>query len=145
MEEESFQLLINNFCIHSDLPLNLGISTCKEKNLLGNLILKLDELVSCETLKWFSRYISTFLKKRLYTFLFLFSQMMKACAHYFLFFTKWQLFRNYEKCDLFHLKASFSSRNVQIFTFPPSFPHFPDVIFGIIKKLLYITSSDFVK
>ena len=35
----------------------------------------------------------------------------------FLFFTKWQLFQNYEKCFLFHLKSSFPSRDIQIFVF----------------------------
>ena len=38
----------------------------------------------------------------------------------FLFFTKLQPFKNYEKCFLFHLKTSFRSRDIQIFVFPPS-------------------------
>ena len=37
-----------------------------------------------------------------------------------LFFTKWQSFKNYEKCFLFHLKSSFHSRDIQIFVFPSS-------------------------
>ena len=45
----------------------------------------------------------------------------------FSFFTKWQPFKNYEKCFLFHLKSSFRSWDIQIFViFFPSFPHFPD-------------------
>ena len=33
----------------------------------------------------------------------------------FIFFIKWQTFKNYEKCFLFHLKSSFCSRDIQIF------------------------------
>ena len=44
---------------------------------------------------------------------------VKTCVPYFLsnfyFFTKWQLFKNYEKCFLFHLKSSFRSRDIQFF------------------------------
>ena len=35
----------------------------------------------------------------------------------FYFFTKWQLFKNCEKCFLFHLKSSFRSRDIQFFVF----------------------------
>ena len=35
----------------------------------------------------------------------------------FLFFTKWQPFKSYEKCFLFHLKSSFRSRDNQIVVF----------------------------
>ena len=46
-----------------------------------------------------------------------------ACVRYFyqifIFFTKWQSFKNYEKCFLFHLKSSFCSQDVQIFVFFP--------------------------
>ena len=38
----------------------------------------------------------------------------------FLFLTKWQTFKNKEKCFLFHLKSSFPSRDIQIFVFPSS-------------------------
>ena len=38
----------------------------------------------------------------------------------FLFFTKWQPFKNYGRCFLFHLKSSFCSPDIQIFVFPPS-------------------------
>ena len=41
----------------------------------------------------------------------------------FLFLTKWQPFKNFEKCFLFHLKSSFCSGDIQIFVFP-SFPLF---------------------
>ena len=37
-----------------------------------------------------------------------------------------KLFKNYEKCFLFHLKSSFRSRDIQIFVFL-SFPLFPPV------------------
>ena len=47
--------------------------------------------------------------------------LFKACLCYFLsnfyFFTKWQPFKNYEKCFLFNLKSSFCSRDIQIFVF----------------------------
>ena len=33
----------------------------------------------------------------------------------FYFFTKWDSFKNYEKCFLFHLKSSFRSGDIQIF------------------------------
>ena len=33
----------------------------------------------------------------------------------FYFFTKWQPFKNYEKCFLFHLRSSFRSWDIQIF------------------------------
>ena len=42
----------------------------------------------------------------------------KACVHYFLSFffpTRWQPFKNYEKCLLLHLKSSFRSQDIQIF------------------------------
>ena len=35
----------------------------------------------------------------------------------FLFLTKWQPFKNYEKCFSFHLKSSFHSQDIQIFVF----------------------------
>ena len=38
----------------------------------------------------------------------------------FLFFTKWSPFKNNEKCFLFHLKNSFSSRDIQVFVFSSS-------------------------
>ena len=38
----------------------------------------------------------------------------------FLFFARWQTFKNYEKCFLFHLKSSFRSQDIQIFVFPSS-------------------------
>ena len=38
----------------------------------------------------------------------------------FLFLAKWQPFKNYEKCFLFHLKSSFRSQDIQIFVFPSS-------------------------
>ena len=48
-----------------------------------------------------------------------FWKKLKACDHYFLsnfyFFTKWQLFKSYEKCFFFHLKSSFFSQDIQIF------------------------------
>ena len=34
---------------------------------------------------------------------------------FFYFFTKWEPFKNYEKCFLFHLKSSFCSGDIQIF------------------------------
>ena len=43
----------------------------------------------------------------------------------FLFFTKWQLFKNYEKCCLFHLKSSFCSQDIQFFVFSSSSLFFP--------------------
>ena len=47
--------------------------------------------------------------------------IFKACVHYyfikFLFFTKWQPFKNCEKCFLFHRNSSFRSRDIQIFVF----------------------------
>ena len=53
----------------------------------------------------------------------------KNCVHYLLsnfhFFTKWQSFKNYEKCFLFHLKSSLCSQ-VTFFVFSPSFPLFAD-------------------
>ena len=45
--------------------------------------------------------------------------LIKACVCYFLssfyFFIKWQAFKNYEKCFLFHLKSSFHSQVIPIF------------------------------
>ena len=38
----------------------------------------------------------------------------------FLFFTKWQPFKNYEGCFSFHLKSSFHYWDIQIFVFSPS-------------------------
>ena len=38
----------------------------------------------------------------------------------FLFFTKWQPFRNYERCFLFHLKSSFRAQDIPIFVFRSS-------------------------
>ena len=38
----------------------------------------------------------------------------------FLFFTKLQPFKHYERCFLFHLKSSFRSEDIQIFVFPSS-------------------------
>ena len=34
---------------------------------------------------------------------------------FFYFFTKWQPFKNYKKCFLFHLQGSFHSQDIQIF------------------------------
>ena len=49
---------------------------------------------------------------------------LKACVRYFyqifIFFTKWQPFKNYEKYFLFHQKSSFRSWDNQIFLFRPS-------------------------
>ena len=49
--------------------------------------------------------------------------ILKACVRYFLsnfyFFTNSYLFKNYEKCFLFHLKGSFRSQDIQIFWFFP--------------------------
>ena len=42
---------------------------------------------------------------------------------FYFFFTKWQPFKNFEKCFLFHLKSSFRSRDIQFFVFL-SFPLF---------------------
>ena len=43
----------------------------------------------------------------------------------FIFFIKWQTFKNYEKCFLFPLKSSFRSRDIQIFvTFSLTFHTF---------------------
>ena len=45
-----------------------------------------------------------------------------CCVHYFLsiyFFIKWQAFKNYVKCFLFHLKRSFHSWDIQIFVIFP--------------------------
>ena len=43
-----------------------------------------------------------------------FNHKVKACVRYFLsnfyFFMKWWVFKNYEKCFLFHLKSSFLIR-----------------------------------
>ena len=99
----------------------------------------------------------------------LFPYILTACVHYFLsnfyFFTKWYLFKNYEKSFLFHLKSSFCSQDIQFFDFFPSFPDskgqmedlwchelnlhdlhkFADAIFGISQKLLYITSSNLAR
>ena len=51
-------------------------------------------------------------------------RVFKACVCYFLsnfyFFTKWQPFKNYEKCFLFYLKSSFHSSVIQIFVFSSS-------------------------
>ena len=58
-----------------------------------------------------------------FSFTQIFSQkpFIKACVRYFfikfLFLTKWEPFKNYEKCSLFHLKSSFCSRDIQIFVF----------------------------
>ena len=53
--------------------------------------------------------------------------IFKACVHYFyqifIFFTKRQPFKNYEKYFLFHQLSSFCSRDNQIFLFP-CFPLF---------------------
>ena len=53
--------------------------------------------------------------------------LFKACLCYFLsnfyFFTKWQPFKNYEKCFLFHLKCTFHSWDIHIFVYL-SFPFF---------------------
>ena len=43
----------------------------------------------------------------------------------FFFFTKWQPFKNYEKCFLFHVKISFCSQDIQIFVFLSSSLFFP--------------------
>ena len=62
-----------------------------------------------------SRGVSVMLNLVFYVF--------KACVHYFLsnfyFFTKWQPFKNYEKCFLFHLKSFFSSQDIQFFVILP--------------------------
>ena len=39
--------------------------------------------------------------------------------------TKWEPFKNYERCFLFHLKSSFRSRHIQIFVFPPCLHFLP--------------------
>ena len=36
------------------------------------------------------------------------------------FSTRWQPFKSYEKCFLFHLKSPFCSRDIQVFVFPSS-------------------------
>ena len=45
-------------------------------------------------------------------------RLSKACVRYFLsnfyFFIKWKLFKNYQKCFLFHLKSAFPSWDIQI-------------------------------
>ena len=55
------------------------------------------------------------------------TNLLKACVHYFLsnfcFLTKWQSFKNYEKCFLFHLKSSFYSRDIQFFLIFPLLFH----------------------
>ena len=43
-----------------------------------------------------------------------------SAIFFFFFFTKWQPFKNCEKCFLFHLKCSFRSRDIQLFVFPSS-------------------------
>ena len=40
-------------------------------------------------------------------------------------FTKWEPFKKYEKCFLFHLKSSFCSWDIQIFVFSPTPYSFP--------------------
>ena len=45
---------------------------------------------------------------------------MSAIFNKFLYFTKWQPFKNHERCFLFHPKSSFHSRDIQIFVFSPS-------------------------
>ena len=40
---------------------------------------------------------------------------LKLVSAIFYFLTKWYLFKNYEKCFLFHLKALFRSRDIQFF------------------------------
>ena len=52
-----------------------------------------------------------------------FSNLKSLCPLFFiklLFLTKWYLFKNYEKCFLFHLKSQIRSRGIQIFLFPSS-------------------------
>ena len=60
------------------------------------------------------RVMCIFLFLKLYNFI-------KASLCYFLsvlfFSTKWESFKKYEKCFLFHLKSSFRSRDIQIFVF----------------------------
>ena len=46
-----------------------------------------------------------------------FLKLVSAVFIKFLFFTKGQLFKNFKKCFLFHLKSSFRSRNIQILYF----------------------------
>ena len=45
---------------------------------------------------------------------------LKLVSAIFYFFTKWQPFKNYEKCFLFHWKSSSHSRDIQIFVFRSS-------------------------
>ena len=46
--------------------------------------------------------------------------MCPLCFIKFSFLTKWYLFKNYEKCFLFHLKTFFCCRDIQIFVFSSS-------------------------
>ena len=48
---------------------------------------------------------------------FIILKLVSAIFYQFVFLTKWQPFKNYEKCFLFHLKSSFRSRDIQIFVF----------------------------
>ena len=73
--------------------------------------------------------VSTVIPFLITNFFFNEKKAINACVHYFLsnfyFFIKWQAFKNYEKCFLFHVKISFCSRDTQIFVIFP-FPHFLD-------------------
>ena len=51
---------------------------------------------------------------------------LKPVSAIFYFFKKWQPFKNYEKCFLFHLKPIFVLDVFSFLQFFPSFPHFPD-------------------
>ena len=70
------------------------------------------------TCVWQDAHLTSF-RHAICIFLFLkFYNFIKACVCYFLlnfyFFTKWEPFKNYEKC-LFHLECSFHSWDIQMF------------------------------
>ena len=58
-----------------------------------------------------------------------------AIHQIFIFFTKWQPFKNYEKCFLFHLKSSFCSWDIQfcVISVLPSFSTCQSLLWRMIK------------
>ena len=44
-------------------------------------------------------------------------KLVSAIFKEFLFFTKWQAFKNYERCFLFHLKSTLHSQDIRISVF----------------------------
>ena len=84
--------------------------------------------------------MSFFVVRELKVWKFLKFSTSKLVSAIFYFFTKWQPFKNCEKCFLFYLKSSFRAWNIQIFVsaLSPLFLPVDQCFRGWLKKSLKV-------